>query len=84
MPKAAYAFTTADGLVKIVKRAKGYYVYRLKEIIVDRRGNKKFIFDKHYLKKWPYKPYEDSDVFPYPDIFYRDVARWEPYMIRRG
>jgi len=75
-----YVFDRTDGLVKIIKRGKYYYVHRLKEILVDRKGKKRFVFERA-SKRYTYKPYEDDDVTDTADVYFEDVKRWHFFKI---
>ena len=68
-------------IVKIVKRGKVWVIYRLKEIKVDRLGNKLFDFETTPYASWHYKPFEDKDVSLTPDPYYEDVKTWCSYHI---
>jgi len=77
-----YVYSSSDGLVKIVRRGNFYYVYRLDKIYYDyRTKKKKFVFERHYCDKIPYKPYKDDEVSYTPDVFFEDVKRMEFYKI---
>lgn len=80
---AVYVF---DGclkeLVKIVKKGKYYYIYRLKKVVITLISKKiKFEFEKHYYDKTTYKPYEEKDVSSVPDVFLEDIQVWQPHLI---
>ena len=87
-----YVFDMSDGLVKILKKGKGWAVYRLKEVQWWRkvfadpmRGEEdryKFIWETKAIKTHPYKPFESGDVSDNPNVFIEDVRRFQDYKIR--
>ncbi len=94
---SVFVFDQSSGLVKITKRGKKYYVYRLKEVQeIPIKGHswfyKKRTFGSHTYKFiWEptasdalnYKPYDDGDVSSNPDMYVYEIRRWNPYKIRK-
>ncbi len=80
---AVYTYDRTLGLVKIVERKGNYYVYRLEHVAINlHTKQRRYIFDKHYCKKWHYQPYEEQDISHNPDIFLEDIRKFEFYKIR--
>ena len=80
---AVYVFDHTHGLLKIVKRGKYYYAYRLKAIFVNLYTKKeRYVFEKRPIERWSYKPYDDEDVASTPEVFFEDVRKWHFYMIQ--
>ena len=78
-----YIFDHTHGLLKIVKRRKYYYAYRLKAVFVNRYTKKEhYVFESHSIERWSYKPYDDDDAASTPEVFLEDVKKWHPHMIR--
>ena len=91
---SVFVFDLSSGLIKITKRGKKYYIYRLKEVQeIPARGHSFSMFtdDHTYKFVWEhtasdvlnYKPYEDRDVSSDPGIYINDIKRWHPYKIRK-
>lgn len=89
---SVFVFDSSSGLVKITKRGKKYYVYRLKEVQeIPARGHSFMFGDHTYKFTWEptasevhnYKPYEDRDVSSGPEVYINDIKRWNPYQIRK-
>jgi len=82
-----YVYDSSSGLVKIVKRGKNYYVYKLKRIIEETRaltGKKsyKFIFETRSSSVHGYKPYESGDVGS-PQNYVSSIKRFNPSMFSK-
>ena len=79
---AVYIFDRTHGLLKIVKKRKYYYAYRLKAIFVNLNTKReRYVFESHPIERWPYKPYDDEDVAGTPEVFFEDVKKWHSHCI---
>lgn len=82
----------SQNLIKITKRGKKYYVYRLKDVLEFPAKGRSY-YSGHYTYKFTweptaiavhnYKPYEDSDVSSSPDVYIEQIKRWTPFKIRK-
>ena len=83
-----FLYDNSMGLVKIIERGSGYYVYKLKRVIettypLTGKKRYKFIWETKSCDKHGYQPYENDDL-TYPETHISDIKRNNPSKITKN